>query len=170
MLSPAPGVLICGERMGFIDRLCKDCGLAKPLSHFRVERGCHRYQCNSCRSEYRRREYATRKELRIKNRETCAARRVKLHETGITLARMDELKKRFGLTPEQYQAMWQEQNGQCRICGSPLIPGKGGHAIDHCHNSGRVRGLLCNGCNSGLGYFRDDPERMLRAIAYLKGG
>jgi len=73
--------------------------------------------------------------------------------------------KRYGLTPERYEVMRQEQNGKCAICGTP----EQGHplCVDHCHASGRIRGLLCKHCNSGLGYFHDDREAIRNAIQYL---
>lgn len=149
-------------------RLCGECLQRKPLEQFRVERGRRRYECNPCRNTRRRSEYATRSDLQQKNRESCAKRRVQLHATGITLARMDELKKKFGMTPEEFIDMHEAQGGRCKICGDPLLAGKGGAVVDHCHASGRIRGLLCNGCNSGIGWFKEDPARMRTAILYLE--
>jgi hypothetical protein len=58
------------------------------------------------------------------------------------------------------------QNGRCALCGGP--PTERGLVIDHCHRSGKVRALLCSSCNKGLGFFRDDPERLTAAITYLE--
>jgi hypothetical protein len=71
---------------------------------------------------------------------------------------------RYGITPEQWQRMYDEQNGCCGLCGDK--PEK--LVTDHCHENGHVRRLLCRDCNTGLGMFRDDPERLKRAIAYLE--
>ena len=57
-------------------------------------------------------------------------------------------------------------NERCAICGD--LPGTRRHSLDHCHVSGRMRGVLCNHCNSGLGFFRDDPRILQLAIDYLK--
>lgn len=65
----------------------------------------------------------------------------------------------FGLTREEYEALPKF----CLICGAT----KALH-IDHCHETGRVRGRLCRNCNFGLGNFRDDPSLLLRAIQYLR--
>lgn len=75
----------------------------------------------------------------------------------------------YGLTPADYDRMHEEQNGLCRICLRPEpVPGRL-LAVDHCHSTGVVRGLLCGDCNRGIGMFKDDPLRLLRAVEYLTG-
>lgn len=81
--------------------------------------------------------------------------------------------KQYGLTPEQFQALLEAQNYKCAICGSASNKaGRKGSLerlyVDHCHGEGRVRGLLCNSCNVGLGHFGDSPELLEKAIQYLK--
>lgn len=73
--------------------------------------------------------------------------------------------RRYGITEayaEQLLAIT-----HCESCGDELKPGSDGHAIDHNHEFGHVRGVLCAPCNKGLGHFRDDPARMAKALAYL---
>ena len=76
------------------------------------------------------------------------------------------LKKLYGVTPEQVDAMRVAQDGACAICRETLMGGRQ-EAVDHCHRSGRVRGILCKDCNTGIGHLRDSPELMRRAAAYL---
>ena len=78
-------------------------------------------------------------------------------------SRADNLRK-YSLTPEGYVALVSAQGGRCAICRRPS-----GLDVDHDHTSGKVRGLLCGSCNRGIGLFKDDPERLSSAIAYLKG-
>ena len=78
----------------------------------------------------------------------------------------------YGLVAEDYVRMLEEQKDCCAICERPEREtskfGKVKYlAVDHCHKTNRVRGLLCGSCNKGLGSFEDDPERLRRAIAYL---
>lgn len=74
------------------------------------------------------------------------------------------LKALYNLTIEQFEKMSLQQNHCCKIC---LLSKK--LVVDHCHITGKVRGLLCSRCNSGLGYFQDEANLMKRAGLYLTG-
>src|SRR5882724_1410691 len=74
----------------------------------------------------------------------------------------------YGLTVEQYDELWEAQEGCCAICGTHEDDLLGGRLhIDHCHITGHLRGLLCYRCNPGLGHFKDDIVLLQAAIAYL---
>jgi hypothetical protein len=73
--------------------------------------------------------------------------------------------RKYGLTLEQYEVIMLKQNNKCRICGDSISMKT--VAIDHCHNEGHVRGVLCGTCNSGLGFFKDNTESLKKAIDYL---
>ena len=81
----------------------------------------------------------------------------------------------YGLTPEQYTELVYAQRGVCAIClKAEIETGNGGGvrglAVDHDHETGQVRGLLCRRCNVGLGHFKDDPALLRLATAYLERG
>lgn len=76
--------------------------------------------------------------------------------------------RKYGLTKEDYLRMVDEQNGMCAICQKPYDWETSALHIDHCHVTGRVRGLLCHSCNKGLGHFYDDVANLARAVDYLK--
>ena len=86
-----------------------------------------------------------------------------------------ELKKNFGISLDEYNKMLKDQNGVCKICGNPEMTYHNNSdrlrnlAVDHCHTTGKVRGLLCSRCNQGLGNFRDNPDFLAKAISYLIG-
>jgi hypothetical protein len=66
--------------------------------------------------------------------------------------------------------MWEEQNGGCYLCLKPLKLGRSNSdsaCVDHDHATGKVRKILCNECNRGLGYFKDNPEVLLKAASYV---
>lgn len=74
----------------------------------------------------------------------------------------------YGMTLGDYKALLEAQGGKCAICGT-TNPGKGTRLhVDHDHTSGRVRGLLCNNCNRGIGLLQDSAEVLEHALEYLK--
>ena len=79
--------------------------------------------------------------------------------------------RKYGISETEYAAIIERQSGGCGICKVALssLDGRLIH-IDHCHSTGRVRGVLCTNCNTGIGQFNDDEQRLLSAVAYLKGG
>ena len=79
--------------------------------------------------------------------------------------RKDNLKHRYGITEEQYDQMFKKQNGKCAICNQ--ISEKA-LSVDHCHDTGKIRGLLCGNCNRGIGCLKDDENRIIKAAEYVK--
>lgn len=76
--------------------------------------------------------------------------------------------RRYGSTPEHFDALMAAQGGCCAICcWSPAEGSRRGLVVDHDHVTGAIRGLLCGPCNTGLGMLRDDPELMHAAVEYL---
>lgn len=77
--------------------------------------------------------------------------------------------RKYGITLEDYDRMYQEQNGVCKICSLPQIsPRNTRLCIDHDHRNGKVRGLLCSDCNRGIGLLKDDPRILDKASEYLR--
>lgn len=80
----------------------------------------------------------------------------------------DTLRKKYGLSLEQYHSMFNQQQGKCKICKVSQNNISRRLVVDHCHKTGKVRGLLCDLCNIGLGGFRDDTELISSAIRYIQ--
>lgn len=82
-----------------------------------------------------------------------------------------ERERKFGIKPEEYQRLHDSQGGRCAICNSPESETRNGKvkmlAVDHCHETGKIRGLLCCPCNQAIGKMRDDPAIMRRAADYI---
>lgn len=114
--------------------------------------------CTECREYKKWTDFAADSGSKHGYATKCKACRATYHRTY-------HMAKTYGLSSEQYQEMYDAQNGQCPIClGSfPTL------VIDHCHTTGEVRGLLCSLCNTGIGGLRDDTDNMRRAIKYLGG-
>lgn len=149
---------------------CSRCGNEKPVSEFHCDAHAasgRRPNCKSCGKVLNAQQWA-------KHREKRAAQKQRYREVqGDRIAahhRAYKLERQYGLASEQVEAMFASQNGKCAICSAALVRRrKGGMAIDHCHATGVVRGLLCHRCNTGLGLFRDNPDALRRAAEYVGG-
>lgn len=83
---------------------------------------------------------------------------------------LDARVRKYGIDRDEFDRLMQEQGGKCALCGEGqrgFTSGKMLH-FDHCHTTGKFRGLLCAHCNTSLGRFRDDPQRLRRAAEYLE--
>jgi len=94
---------------------------------------------------------------------------VKRNKTARVQLRTANALKRYGLSVDEYQALLRAQNNKCAICEAPFgDERKTAPHVDHDHDTGTVRGLLCWACNFGLGHFQDCREILILAAAYLK--
>jgi len=82
-------------------------------------------------------------------------------------AKNKDLKSKFKITIADYTGMLEAQQNRCAICRRERCENYA-LAVDHCHDSKKVRGLLCTNCNRGLGHFKDDPALLERAAQYLR--
>jgi hypothetical protein len=155
MQSNSSGLFETGEQT----KKCKVCKLTKPVTDFYVNYNAYRkpYYHSNC--------------IPCNNIRWAAWKK---SPNGKAQIRKAHLKVKFGLTPEQFAAMSAAQNHVCAICGKPETARKYNSkeirnlSIDHNHDTGKVRALLCAGCNKGIGHFRDHPELLVAAIAYLQ--
>ena len=133
-----------------MEKICKKCHTLKPLSDFYkhpVHKDGYENQCKACKH---------------------LARKKRSNEEGFkNVQRKSFLKRLYGITVEEYDAMLERQGGVCAICAGEETRGQR-LAVDHCHATGKVRGLLCFSCNTTLGKFNDSQELLARAIKYLQ--
>lgn len=93
-----------------------------------------------------------------------------LHKLGEYRKRVEkrsQLRTKYGMTLEEYEELLKQQNDVCAICKNPCSRSKT-LSVDHCHKTDKNRGLLCNSCNNGLGFFKDTLEYLREAIKYLE--
>ena len=134
---------------------CNKCGELKPRSSEYFHKDKYRkdgfcYTCRVCCPNYR-------------NKEKERKQRRKYHKNNPDVFRNLKLKHRYGITLEEYNNMIKIQNGKCKICGTSSKK----LCVDHNHTTKQIRGLLCDNCNSGLGFFYDNPSFLKYAIDYL---
>lgn len=142
-------------------KTCTRCGATKPLTEFRVtdkKYGYLRSHCNPCNREWQRERYVPRPRKR-QDPEVRKAKQAAGHKRYM-------LRRRYGLSWDEYQAMLVQQKGECAICKTHLD--QRALNVDHNHETGQVRGLLCNGCNRAIGFMNESPERLAAAIRYLR--
>jgi hypothetical protein len=123
---------------------CPDCGKWKPLDEFprnkNTKDGRHSY-CKPCHN----------------------ARGKETYERLYGGTRHYHLRRRYGIGADEFDALVERQGGVCAICGRPDP-----EHVDHDHETGAVRGILCFNCNGGLGQFRDSIDSLLTAASYLE--
>lgn len=102
-----------------------------------------------------------------KDKKSADDRRYRETSNGDNVRTNNKYYSRYGITLEIYNRIFEEQAGCCAICGKHQIEFKRRLAVDHCHSSGHVRGLLCTRCNLGLGCFNDGTKLLSSAINYL---
>ena len=157
---------------------CYRCKEVKPLSDFSPDKNRkdgHQAGCKACGAAQARAWYARNKERsaesnrnwRRNNREYHNERSKKWYRENIHRPEIKAKRKRaayktkYGIT--DHAQLVDASGGKCALCGS--TPKK--LVVDHCHETGAVRDLICQKCNLGLGFFDDDPDSLLRAFRYL---
>jgi hypothetical protein len=128
---------------------------------FRLNRQAHKERAK----ETRRAWYEKNKQ---KHYAEAMARKAADPEKWKEQKRWHGIKQKYGITKDQYEQLFATQNGCCALCGRKEAEDNRLH-IDHCHTTMVVRGLLCGHCNKALGLFRDNPDVIDRASAYLRG-
>jgi hypothetical protein len=147
---------------------CTKCLENKGLDCFRIRESLkcgYQSWCKSCES-------VANKLRALKNRKPSRRKPpiIRTKEELAYLAKIRMLKHRYGLSYEEYLNMYREQEGLCKICfASKELGGTKGLVVDHCHTTGKVRGLLCHACNSAIGKLKENEDIINNALKYLKG-
>lgn len=158
---------------------CTKCKKVKPLSEFnrnkREKDGCQ-FWCRLCQKKYYK-KYSEKANKRNRkwykeNRNNVKNQRHEYYKENrdclLKQRRIIYLKRLYNITPQEYDIMLELQGSVCIICGkTPKENGKR-LAVDHDHETGKIRDLLCDGCNKALGYLNDSPEMCERMKLYLQ--
>lgn len=88
-------------------------------------------------------------------------------ELYIQRSRDKEYRRKYGISLEQYDELLKAQQGVCAICATSCDTGMN-LAVDHCHDTNKIRGLLCKNCNTAIGLLKEDLETMTKALEYVK--
>jgi len=128
-----------------------------------------RYICPKCAREDSLKHYHTNKRpLTIEQKESKKISNSKwkgiIRDSGFTNQQISTFKHRYKINEEELLNFIEKQNNKCAICNAELI---NEFLIDHCHTTGKVRGLLCRDCNFAIGLFKDNIKTLENAIQYL---
>jgi hypothetical protein len=141
-------------------KTCNTCGVEKPLTEFYKDthnNGGVRHRCRDCERVVRSSEDAKQRQ-----REATARWRKAHPEDNKKSSKNTKLKQAYGISLSDYQAMVEKQKGKCAICGDKVAL-----HVDHDHETGKVRELLCCHCNKGLSGFKDSPLLTEKGTRYL---
>lgn len=147
-------------------KLCIKCVTSKDLDDFTKARNI----CKICTNKYQKSNYKKRKPKYKTEKERIAARRKSSNNWKINNKRHNKglyLKFMYGITIDEYETLLKKQECKCNICQINMSEFTKALHVDHDHTTGKVRGLLCENCNRGLGMFKDNIEFLLAAIIYL---
>jgi hypothetical protein len=152
-------------------KICKICKIEKPLSEYSIAQKAgtigtdgyirntttYKTSCKKCYSKNSLKKYhkLSPEEKRKKaSKNSC---------NNYEYRKQYRLKKRYGLTTEEFSAMVLSQNNKCKICGVEMSSPQ----VDHNHLTGEVRSLLCRPCNTSLGLLKEDPQILRNMISYI---
>lgn len=138
-------------------RLCSTCKNRLPIDNFTKSKNIsdgYSGDCKSCKN-------AKSKNWRSKNP-------LKRSEYQKKHSRRSYLRNAYGLSIDEYNLLLEIQCNRCAICQNNFSEVSKYPHVDHCHKTGKVRGILCHGCNNGIGHFKDNIKSLFSAIKYLK--
>ena len=144
-------------------KVCCRCKIEKPRIEFYQSKGKTSGACKVCKSEmykdWEKRNPEKRKQL---HQDFYAKKKERM--------RWYWIESKYGMTKEKYNELLQQQNNGCKICGATEAKHRSSNnlLVDHCHVTGNYRGLLCNRCNTSLGFVNDDIELLENMVKYLK--
>jgi hypothetical protein len=161
---------------------CTTCEKFLPKEKFHKKtqnKNGYSYKCRRCTSEYGKRNrnsdpnFAEKHKLRgqkwyTENKEDKLLKNKEWRENNISKYREINLKSRFGINNTQYEEMLNLQSNSCSICKKHKDEFTYHLVVDHCHVTGKIRGLLCKKCNLGIGHLNDDITILENSIEYLK--
>jgi len=134
---------------------CSTCGVSKTRGAFGLQKtgqGTYRLRtsCKDCRGAYEKKRYETKSEAaKLRARDRC-------------------LQKLYGISLNDYNELFATQKGMCPACGKHQGEFDKSLVVDHDHDTGKVRGLLCSGCNLALGNVKENIETLYGSVEYLK--
>lgn len=146
-------------------KTCSHCRKDKPAECFHKNSASPDGKYAQCKICVTARNAARRKKFPVEGRKYSRRHRKIFHALSIRQRRESRLRKAYGLEPEDFEQIRLNQQNRCAICKEEFSKTP---YVDHCHQTGKVRGLLCHDCNTGIGLLKDSSWRLRDAASYLE--
>ena len=160
--------------MSELKRVCSICETEKFITEFRKRKNSPTGYNPVCKVCYNKKEL-NRKKSKPPTDEQRAQHKYRQTQKYFTTSWKNHLNRKYGISLQEYEELLTLQNYSCKICGSKKANRDWKERqqrvdlfVDHCHKTNKVRGLLCNTCNAGIGMLKDDINILTAAINYLK--
>lgn len=158
---------------------CTKCGEVKPLSEYYAHSGCKNGCANSCKKCQYKQQHALylkdheaskayKRELYYRHREKVLATQKEYNKTHKKEIHDKTMRALYGINEIEYERLREMQNGKCAICGIHWSELDKSLCVDHNHNTGAIRGLLCYRCNLAISYLNDSRVNAFKVIEYLE--
>jgi len=155
-------------------KICSTCKTEKEITEFgkdKYQKDGYNYSCKLCiNTKYNAWARENKDKVQANNLKRKPSRDAYYNsEAGTKSYRRSHLKRMYGMTLEEYNIMLENQNGVCKICKlSETCYRNNFLAVDHCHVTNKIRGLLCSNCNRGIGLLKENIETLNNMIEYIK--
>jgi hypothetical protein len=150
-------------------KLCTKCNKKQDISSFtndKYKKDGKRTQCRNCDREYEKNNIENKRKYRKDNNKSRVEYMKKFRSENKEMVQNSRLKKIYGISYQDYSLMLESQKYVCAICEKVCQTGRS-LAVDHCHTTGKIRGLLCSKCNVSIGLLNDDYKLLEKAYKYL---
>lgn len=154
-----------------MNKTCSKCSSTKSVELFskdKKKKDGYCSQCKSCQNSDKARNNEVRKQYYERNKSNILLSMRQKYKADPAAAKDRDLKKAYGISIEQYNALLKSQQECCAICKQHKSLFKKSLAVDHCHRSGKVRGLLCTNCNRAVGNLKDSVDLAKNLTSYLE--
>jgi len=153
------------------NRVCKKCTNIKDINEFASCKTCKynkAHVCKKCMSKHQQNYIKNNHKAKVKRDKRSVKHREENRDLFNLTVRLSNYKKLgINIDKEEYLLLYKQQKGKCKICKLTPKGHKKVLCLDHCHDTMKVRGLLCDNCNMALGKFKDDITLLESAIKYL---
>lgn len=144
---------------------CSRCLEIKAIELFRKRAKGYESYCKQCEANYNK-EYLKNWVIKNRNKSNTIKTKYQKSSKGKINSKYSKIKSRYGLTKEEYDRLIISTGNICSLCNNEFINNK--YCVDHCHSTGKIRGIICDRCNKALGLVKDSKTTLMNMLNYLE--